>query len=73
MTCEDARNCIQDLVTGELASEHHDELMDHLESCERCRTMYEQTSRMRSLLRGVLRSPAPPELRTAVTGLLAGI
>lgn len=73
MTCEDAHLHMHDYISGELSPEIHESLFDHFEACEQCRNCYREASRMAVRVGNMMRSQAPPELRSAVTRMLAGV
>lgn len=58
------------LLDGRLTPAESAECAEHLESCERCRAVYERLSAARSLLRGLAPPEAPAELLPAI---LAGV
>jgi anti-sigma factor RsiW len=72
MTCEDAHLHMHDFISGELAPEIRDSLFDHFEACENCRNCYYEASRMAVRVGNLLQSQAPPELRSAISSMLAG-
>jgi len=72
MTCEDAHLHMHDYISGELSPEIRESLFDHFAVCENCRNCYYEASRMAAKVGNLLKSQAPPELRSAVGRMLAG-
>lgn len=73
MTCEDAHFHMHDYISGELAPEHHEPLMNHLEECGSCRALFNQTQLLQTAVRDYMQYETPPELQTAVSRILLDI
>ena len=73
MTCEDAHFHIHDYISGELALEQHEPLMNHLEECGSCRALFDQTQLLQTAVRDLMQYETPPEVQTAVSQILLDI
>jgi len=72
MTCEDAHLHMHDYISGELSPEICDDMFDHFDVCEYCRNHFHEASRIAASIGNLMQTSAPPELRSAVTRILAG-
>ena len=70
MTCEDAHLHMHDYISGELAPEHCENLMDHLDECPDCKELFRQTEYIQQTMRDHMQYKAPFELQNAINNLL---
>lgn len=70
MTCEDAHLHMHDYISGELAPEHCENLMDHMDECPDCKEYFRQTEYIRQTMRNYMQYKAPSELQNTISSLL---
>ena len=71
MTCEDAHSHMHDYISGELAPEHHQPLMDHFAECINCSRMFDQTRQLQSKVKSFMQYEAPAELQSSVSQIFS--
>ena len=61
MQCDDARLKVQALADGELPEDEIAEVMDHVQSCYRCRDDYVELLRLQRKMQGLVHDEPAPE------------
>ncbi len=71
MRCNDARELIEELIDGELATDDAAAVRGHVDSCDECRPVYERHLAVASKLRALPRMKAPDGLAESITARIA--
>lgn len=69
MNCSEVARVLHDYVSGELNDEESEDIFQHLQDCESCRSRARQMQELRVRVRELLKTPAPGHLRTRVLSL----
>lgn len=70
MTCQDTLSCLDQLVDDELTDEQKAQVMEHINTCDKCKKEFEELKQIKYLLSKIKTDEPSEEYWSEVTGLI---